>query len=148
MRRNTTCLGRLGILQERLIDPVGKRRYSAPMFREHLQKIVEATPGAQAGLLMGFDGIAVDHYTPPSSTVDMVAIGMEASFVLHSLRKTLDTLHLGTFEEMTLQTSTATVLIRALSKEYFLFVLMSPQGLSGKGRYVLRTHAPEFRKEL
>lgn len=118
------------------------------MFREHLQQIVAATPGAQAGLLMGFDGIAVDHYVPPGSTVDMVAIGMEASFVLHSLRKTLDALSLGTFEEMTLRTDSATLLIRALSKDYFLFMLMNPQGLSGKGSYVLRTHAPVFQKEL
>ena len=33
------------------------------MFKDALRQIVEQTEGAIAGLLMGFDGIAVDSYT-------------------------------------------------------------------------------------
>lgn len=118
------------------------------MFRDQLKDIVEQTTGAWAGVLMGFDGIAVEQYTAPDAAIDAIAVGMELSFVLHSLRKSLDTLALGTFHELTMHTSTAQVLIRVLNKDYFLLVILDPQGLTGKGRYVLRTHSPALQQAL
>ncbi len=59
------------------------------MFKETLKHIVDSTEGAIAGLLMGFDGIAVDSYTrdeSPTSSAgtagtqkDINEIGMEFS---------------------------------------------------------------------
>mgnify|MGYP001582143081 CR=1 FL=1 len=46
------------------------------MFQENLQKLVDNVEGGLAGLLMGFDGIAVDSYTKSPSPLDIQTVGM------------------------------------------------------------------------
>ena len=41
-----------------------------------------------------------------------------------------------------------TVLIRALTKEYFLALAIRPDGNFGKGRFLLRTVGPKMQAEL
>ena len=59
------------------------------MFKEVLQDVVDRTEGGVAGLLMGFDGIPVDHYVREAATppVDVETVGMEFSVILKDIRE-------------------------------------------------------------
>lgn len=118
------------------------------MFRENLQRIVEQTEGGVAGLLMGFDGIAVDSYSKAPDQLDIQTVGMEFSFILTQVRKATEILEVGGVQEVTIRAERITILIRVLTQEYFLALAVTPQGNAGKGRYLLRVIAPKMQAEL
>jgi predicted regulator of Ras-like GTPase activity (Roadblock/LC7/MglB family) len=118
------------------------------MFSDSLRRMVVETQGAVAGLLMGFDGIAVDSFAQDAGKVDIQTVGMEFSFVLIQVKKAIDTLDAGSTEEITIRTDKLTILIRVLTKDYFVALAILPTGNSGKGRYMLRVTAPKLQAEL
>ena len=122
------------------------------MFKEALRQIVEQTEGAIAGLLMGFDGIAVDSYTRdtemPESAKDINEIGMEFSVILGSIKRAAEALEAGGAKEIAIQAEHLTTLIRVINDEYFVALTMRPDGNPGKGRFILRTAAPRIMQEL
>jgi predicted regulator of Ras-like GTPase activity (Roadblock/LC7/MglB family) len=120
------------------------------MFQESLQRIVDNVEGGIAGLLMGFDGIAVDSYTraTPGSAADIQTMGMEFSFVLTQVRKAAEALEIGGVDEILIRAEKLSVLVHVLNKEYFLALALGRDGNFGKGRYLLRVAAPKFIAEL
>ncbi len=118
------------------------------MFQENLKQLVAGTEGAVAGLLMGFDGIAVESFTAPTSGVDINTVGMEFSFILTQVRKAAEILEVGGVQEIAIRCEKLTILIRVVSKDYFIALAVTPEGNFGKGRYLLRVHAPKFQAEL
>ena len=118
------------------------------MFRESLRRLVEQTEGGVAGLLMGFDGIAVESFAKEQSKTDIQTVGMEFSYILTQVRKAADTIEAGSVEEVTIRTDRLTLIIRVLSRDYFVALAIAPTGNSGKGRYLLRVTAPKIQAEL
>ena len=122
------------------------------MFKDALRQIVEQTEGAIAGLLMGFDGIAVDSYTRDTeadqAAKDINEIGMEFSVILGSIKRAAEALESGGAKEVAIQAEHLTTLIRVINDEYFVALTMRPDGNPGKGRFVLRTAAPRIMQEL
>jgi predicted regulator of Ras-like GTPase activity (Roadblock/LC7/MglB family) len=120
------------------------------MFREHLQKIVESVDGGQAALLMGFDGIAVESYTPKDVDFDpdIGTVGMEFSFIFGQIRKAAEILEIGEIREVTIKSSALIIVIRQLTDEYFTAVTLSPDGNFGKARFLLRITAPRILQDL
>jgi len=58
------------------------------MFRDSLAGMVDRLAGGVAGILMGFDGIAVDSYTKSGEeSLDIQTIGMELAHVVVQMRK-------------------------------------------------------------
>jgi predicted regulator of Ras-like GTPase activity (Roadblock/LC7/MglB family) len=118
------------------------------MFQENLKRLVSETDGGIAGLLMGFDGIAVDSYSIPQSGVDINTVGMEFSFILTQVRKASEILEVGGINEVAIRCDNLTVIMRVVSKEYFIALALKPDGNLGKGRYLLRIVAPKMQGEL
>ena len=120
------------------------------MFQAHLKKLVDSTDGGVAGLLMGFDGIAVDTYAAPAveGAPDINTIGMEFSFLLTQVKKAAESLELGGVNELTVRTEKLTILMRILSHEYFVALAIRSEGNFGKGRYLLRVVGPKLQSEL
>jgi predicted regulator of Ras-like GTPase activity (Roadblock/LC7/MglB family) len=118
------------------------------MFQENLKRLVAETDGGIAGLLMGFDGIAVDSYIAPSSPIDMNTIGMEFSFILGQVRKASEILEVGAVQEVAIRCDNLTIIMRVVSKDYFLALAVKPDGNFGKGRYLLRVVAPKMHGDL
>jgi predicted regulator of Ras-like GTPase activity (Roadblock/LC7/MglB family) len=118
------------------------------MFQENLKRLVDQTEGGVAGLLMGFDGIAVDSYTKPDGGVDIQTVGMEFSFILIQVRKAAEILEVGAVQEVAIRAESVTILIRVVSSEYFIALAIRPEGNFGKGRYLLRVVAPKLQAEL
>jgi predicted regulator of Ras-like GTPase activity (Roadblock/LC7/MglB family) len=118
------------------------------MFQENLKRLVDETDGGVAGLLMGFDGIAVDSYTAPEGGVDITTVGMEFSFILTQVRKAAEILEVGGVQEIAIRADNLTMLIRVVSVEYFVALALRQNGNFGKGRYLLRMIAPKLQAEL
>lgn len=118
------------------------------MFRENLKKIVDNVEGGLAGLLMGFDGIAVESYARDQQTLDIQTVGMEFSFILTQVKKAAEILEVGKVQEIAIRTEAVNIIIRVLNQEYFLALALGPTGNFGKGRYLLRTVAPRMQADL
>lgn len=117
---------------------------------EALQAIVHDTPGAVGTVLMGFDGICVEQWVPPEmrDKYDVESVAMEFSLRFIELRTAALSLELGEINDITIKAEEATVLVRVLSDEYFVAVLMDNAKHFGKGRWVLRQHSEELRAEI
>ena len=120
------------------------------MFKDAIKSMVEGTEGGVAGLLMGFDGIAVDSYTREDSPseFDISTVGMEFSVILSQIRKSAEILGAGSTQEIAIKAEKLTTLIYSINNEYFLALALQPDGNYGKGRYLLRTTAPVLRRDL
>ncbi|PRP96495.1 hypothetical protein ENSA5_35710 [Enhygromyxa salina] len=115
---------------------------------EILRKIVEGTPGAKGAILMGFDGIAVEQWLQPDSDTDIESMAMEFSFRFLELRDAANSLEMGTISDITLKAEYGTVLVRVLSQEYFVTVLLENAAHMGKGRWMLRSQAKALSADL
>ena len=118
------------------------------MFQDNLKRLVAETEGGVAGLLMGFDGIAVDSYSQPDGGIDIQTVGMEFSFILTQVRKAAEILEVGGVQEIAIRAEKLTILIRVVSVEYFVALALTPDGNLGKGRYLMRVVAPKLQVEL
>src|ERR1700690_1953756 len=91
------------------------------MFRDTLQKMVDRLDGGVAGILMGFDGIAVEHYSREEQDgIDIQTVGMELAHAVSQLRKAVERLDLGQAAEIPVRTDKLVILVYVLSEEYFV----------------------------
>jgi len=119
------------------------------MFRESLQIMVDRLAGGVAGILMGFDGIAVDAYTKAGEeTVDIQTVGMELAHAVVQMRKAAEHLDVGQVRELTLRADKLVVLVYLVTEEYFVACAVKPEANFGKARYLMRLLAPQIQAEL
>ena len=117
---------------------------------EILQKIVEGTPCAKGAIIMGFDGITVEQWVRPEfrEEIDIESMAMEFSFRFLELRDATDSLEMGAISDITLKAEYGTVLVRVLSQEFFVTVLLENAAHMGKGRWMLRSQAKALSADL
>ena len=112
------------------------------MFAETLRKVVDNVDGGIAAVIMGLDGIPVDSYVRQSDKLDVNTVGMEFSFILTQVRKAGDSLQVGGLEELTVKAQRLMLVCRMVSPQYFIAVVMAPEGNFGKARYLARLATP------
>jgi predicted regulator of Ras-like GTPase activity (Roadblock/LC7/MglB family) len=120
-------------------------------FRECLETICGSVDGAIAATLMGIDGLPVESYEAPTDdppTIDVGSLLVEFSTVLGQVRQSAETFSAGSLTEISIRSEQLTTIIRTLNEEYFVALAMKPAGNTGKGRYLLRIHAPNLLKDL
>ena len=107
------------------------------MFSEILQKIVSETGGGIGAVLMGFDGISIEQFFSPDEELDVQLLAVEYSTILKEIRNTAEILNLGHMEEVSIRTDRLIIIIRVLSDDYFVALVLHDKGNFGKGRYLL-----------
>lgn len=120
------------------------------MFGDTLKAACDRT-GALACILMGFDGLEVaSHRASAGSalTLDPQVLATELSAHLSRLRKTAVDVADGALQEAHVHIGDLQAVARVIDDDYFLLLLLDGAGLAGKGRYVLRTLAPQIKDEL
>lgn len=110
---------------------------------EILQKIVENAPGSKGAILMGFDGITVEQYVRPqfADVMDIESLAMEFSFRFLELRDAASSLEMGAITDITLKAEHGTVVVRVLSNDYFVAIVLAEPTNMGKSRWLLRSNA-------
>jgi predicted regulator of Ras-like GTPase activity (Roadblock/LC7/MglB family) len=106
------------------------------MFRQVLSSMHEKVEGAIAVSLMGLDGIAIESFN--SGDVSVEAIGAEVGSFLKSIQMSTDELNTGDIEQFSLVTSRYVTFFSAMTSEYFILMILSPEGNYGRARYELR----------
>jgi len=118
------------------------------LFAETLKKVVDNIEGGIAAVIMGLDGIAVDSYVKLDDRVDVNTVAMEFSFILTQVRKAGDSLAVGSLEELSVKAQRLLLVCRMLSPQYFIAIVMAPEGNFGKARYLARLAQPALVAQL
>lgn len=122
-------------------------------FRGSLEAICAALPGAVAASLMSADGLPVETHeasalSPGGEPVDLGSLMVEYSTVLGQVQRTGEVFAAGALEEISIRSQNLLTLMRPVNQEYFLALAMHPDANAGKGRYLLRIHAPRLIEDL
>lgn len=118
------------------------------MFKSILQSIVSNCSGGIGAVLMGYDGIGIDQFSTDTHDFDMNLVGIEYSNVTKEVRKAAEILKVGDLQEVTVKTEQFYVIIRSLTDEYFVALMLTRDGNFGQGRYLLLREAPALREAL
>ncbi len=107
------------------------------MFKSILKKIVISCSGGVGAVLMGYDGIGIEQYSSEDNSLDLNQVGIEYSNVTKEIRNAADVLSVGELEEVSIKTEQYYVIIRSLTDEYFVALMIARGGNYGQGRYLL-----------
>ncbi len=119
-------------------------------FREILARVVDGTPGALAGAVMGQDGIPIEEYAAVRDAVDLTAIAVEFERVLDESEKVAGALFggAGGLQELIMTTAGPQLLFRRIDEECFLVVALDKTGGMGKARYLVRSILQDLHEAL
>jgi predicted regulator of Ras-like GTPase activity (Roadblock/LC7/MglB family) len=114
------------------------------VFSEILEGMVTQSGGGIGAVLMGYDGIAIEQYLEPVDGLDFQMLTVEYANVLKEIKKTVEILDSGLMEEVAIKTERFYVIVRVLTEEYFLALVLDRRGNFGKGRYLMMRDMPKL----
>ena len=119
------------------------------MFKEMLEAIIERTEGSLGALIMGTDGIAVEKVLGEAgmeANLDVAAA--EFTSLVRSAQRAGVDIGLGGLRELVISLDGALLLMRLLSRDYFVVLALNPEGNLGRGRFELRKAELKLAKEF
>jgi predicted regulator of Ras-like GTPase activity (Roadblock/LC7/MglB family) len=116
-------------------------------FSDVLKETVEKVDGAVSAMIIASDGIPVEEYVQ-ESLIDLTGLGAEASAMIRDIGYAAENLRLGEAREFSIISDTCGIIMRKISDEYYLALVIKPEGNYGKGRYVLKTTVPKIENEF
>jgi predicted regulator of Ras-like GTPase activity (Roadblock/LC7/MglB family) len=116
------------------------------MFREVLRGIGDRVDGTLAVSLIGLDGIAVE--TVSYDSVPLEAMGAEFGGFIKSVRVTNTELDTGEVLQFSLVTEKYIAFLSAVTSEYYLLLVLRPDGNYGRARFELARAKHLLRDEL
>lgn len=117
-------------------------------YRDALKQLADSVDGALAAIIMGYDGISIDEYLVENVPFDLQLLAVEYANLLRDIRRTIDLLQNGDMQEVSIATDRVRVLVRTISDEFFLVLIIDADGNFGKGRYLLARESYNLREEL
>lgn len=119
------------------------------MFKEMLDTILERTEGSLGALIMGTDGIAVEKVIGEDgieANLDVAAA--EFTSLVRSAQRAGSDTGLGGLRELVVNLERAVLVMRLLSRDYFVVLAINPEGNLGRGRFELRKVELRLAKEF
>jgi predicted regulator of Ras-like GTPase activity (Roadblock/LC7/MglB family) len=104
-------------------------------FRGVLNGIRERVDGTLAVSLIGLDGITIDGINPGSVPLDVM--GAEFSGFIKSIRLSNTDLNTGQVLQFSLVTEKYTAFVSAITPEYYVVLVTTPDGNYGRARFEL-----------
>ena len=104
-------------------------------FRDVLGGIRDRVEGTLAVSLIGLDGIMVEGLNPGHVPLDVM--GAEFSGFIKSIRVSNTELNTGQVLQFSLVTEKYTAFVSAVSPEYYVVLVTSPEGNFGRARFEL-----------
>src|SRR5258705_4904692 len=119
------------------------------MFKELLESIVERAEGSLGALIMGTDGIAVEKVLGEAGVeANLDVAAAEFTSLVRSAQRAGNDTGLGRLQAIVVSLEGAVLVMRLLSRDYFVVLAMSPQGNLGRGRFELRKAELKLSKEF
>jgi len=116
-------------------------------FADILKEIVRGTEGALGALVVGVDGISVEEFSLDKD-IDLQSMTVEYATLLKEIERGSQASQLGSTKEVTVIADKAMIMLRRLNEEYFMVLIIKPDGNFGKGRFLLRMSVPKLLKEF
>jgi len=116
-------------------------------FLELLKETVGKVDGAVSAMIIGTDGISVEEYAP-EKLVDLTGLSAEASAMIKDIGLAADNLGLGEAREFSIISDRCGIIMRKINSDYYLALIIKPDGNYGKGRFVLKTAIPKIEAEF
>ena len=117
------------------------------MFAELLGSVVSRMSGVVGATLMGFDGIAIESVTG-NEPGDWQSTTIELGSIAKQLQRISENMGTGDVRELIVKTGALTTVLRPLTPEYFVALVLSTGANAGKARYLLRVVGPKLEREL
>lgn len=121
------------------------------IFRETLDAILQAVDGIRTILIVGVDGIIIDRdfkdgVPDPELSYELVAA--EYTSLLKTSLRTAEDVETGCLQEMTILTERYLFIVRMITEEYFIMMVMNPDGNFGRARYEMKKAQIKLEKEF
>jgi predicted regulator of Ras-like GTPase activity (Roadblock/LC7/MglB family) len=116
------------------------------VFRDVLETLRDRVEGTLAVSLIALDGIAIESINDQSVPLDV--IGAEYGGFIKSVRQSNTDLNTGDVLQLSLVTEKYITLLSAVTPEYFLLLVMRPDGNYGRARHELTKAKHALRDEL
>jgi len=116
------------------------------VFKEVLQGIHDRVEGALAVSLIGLDGIAIASLNDDGVPLDVM--GAEFGGFIKSIRVSNTDLDTGEVEQFSLITEKYITFLSAVTPEYFVLLVLRPDGNYGRARFELARAKHLLRDEL
>ena len=119
------------------------------MFKELLESVIGRTEGSLGALIMGTDGIAVEKVLGEAgmeANLDVAAA--EFTSLVRSAQRAGNDTGLGALRELVISLESAVMVMRVLSRDYFLVLAIASHGNIGRARFELRKAELKLAKEF
>lgn len=107
------------------------------MFRDHLRRISERIGDVLALSLVARDGIAIEAFCNDPE-LDLDAVAAELIAQLRVISENQRDLRVGEVQHLAITTDRLTVMVSAVAHDYFLLLVLGPEGNQGRARFELR----------
>lgn len=109
------------------------------MFKEMLDSILERTEGSLGALIMGTDGIAVEKVLGEAGVdANLDVAAAEFTSLVRSAQRAGNDTGLGGLRELVVSLDSAVMVMRLLSRDYFVVLALNSKGNMGRARFELR----------
>ena len=116
-------------------------------FIEVLKDTVDKVEGAVSAMIIASDGIAVEEYVS-EKIIDLTGLGAEASAMIRDVGFAAENLGLGEAREFSIISDKCGIIMRKINSEYYIALIIKPEGNYGKGRFILKTAIPKLEGEF
>ena len=104
-------------------------------FEESMKELLESCPGARGAAIVDPDGIPV-VVSPEDGSLEV--LGAELATILNDLAEAARELQHGQLEQCSVFAENAIIILTTIAAGYFLVLVVSRDGLAGKGRFLSR----------
>jgi predicted regulator of Ras-like GTPase activity (Roadblock/LC7/MglB family) len=116
-------------------------------FAKALELVVARVPETRVVMIIGTDGIPIERLVRQHDP-NLEAIAAEYTTLLRSSLAAASDTGLGELQELSVVTENMTTLIVGITKDYFLFAVLSPGALLGRARFALRVAGASLQREF
>jgi predicted regulator of Ras-like GTPase activity (Roadblock/LC7/MglB family) len=116
------------------------------VFKKVLQELADHVEGTLAVSLIGLDGIPIETINHAAIPLDV--IGAEFGGFIKSIRLSNTDLNTGEVEQFSLVTEKYITFLSSVTAEYFVLLVLRPDGNYGRARFELAKAKHLLREEL
>ncbi|HSG39111.1 MAG TPA: roadblock/LC7 domain-containing protein [Thermoanaerobaculia bacterium] len=107
------------------------------MFRDILNRITGRIEGAIALSLVAKDGMAVETFNS-NPDLDLEVLAAEMIGQVRSISSNHRELDVGEVQQLSVSTERLTLMVSSVASDYYLLLVLGPEGNYGKARFELR----------
>lgn len=116
-------------------------------FSAILKDIVDKVDGALSASIIASDGIPVEEYAI-EKFINLEDLSAEASAMIRDINLASKNLRLGDAREFSIISERCGIIMRQINPDYYLAMVIKPEGNYGKARFLLKTTVPKIEAEF